>query len=266
MKNKIYFKTAEFASLCGTTKDTLIHYDKIGLLTPQYIAENKYRYYSVIQAEEFFTISTLKELGFSLQNIKAKLQTGSIESYCELLKEQQDIISNKIRTLEQSRESIRIHLAEIKEYTESKLDSVIIKKITQKYIILSQNIETDSPHQYVQHYSNLIEQLKTGKQSTYSRYGAIKTREQLDITYAYQNFYMETNKEISTDILPGGTYLILYVKTNFENILPSYKKIIEYAKKHSIQLDTMFYEEVIIQPMNSNTKEYIAQIMCRIIQ
>ena len=77
---------------------------------------------------------------------------------------------------------------------------------------------------------------------------------------------METNKEMSTNIIPSGTYLILYVKTNFENILPSYKKILEYAKKHSIQLDTMFYEEVIIQPMNSNTKEYIAQIMCRIIQ
>lgn len=32
-----YFKTAEFAALCGVRKDTLLHYDHIGLLKPQWV-------------------------------------------------------------------------------------------------------------------------------------------------------------------------------------------------------------------------------------
>ncbi len=31
------FKTAEFAALCGVKKDTLLHYDHIGLLKPQWV-------------------------------------------------------------------------------------------------------------------------------------------------------------------------------------------------------------------------------------
>ena len=37
------FKTAEFAALCGVKKDTLLHYDHIGLLKPQWVGENGYQ-------------------------------------------------------------------------------------------------------------------------------------------------------------------------------------------------------------------------------
>ena len=32
------FKTAEFAALCGVKKDTLLHYDHIGLLKPEWLS------------------------------------------------------------------------------------------------------------------------------------------------------------------------------------------------------------------------------------
>ena len=47
--DKHLFKTAEFAALCGVKKDTLLHYDHIGLLKPQRVGENGYRYYSARQ-------------------------------------------------------------------------------------------------------------------------------------------------------------------------------------------------------------------------
>ena len=53
MNNKKYLKINEFAKLCHTTKDTLLHYDQKDLLKPEYTAENKYRYYSI---EQFLNI------------------------------------------------------------------------------------------------------------------------------------------------------------------------------------------------------------------
>jgi len=61
----------EFASLCRTKISVLRHYDKEGLLHPDYIDRfTNYRYYSAEQAETFFKISVLKSAGFSLSEIR----------------------------------------------------------------------------------------------------------------------------------------------------------------------------------------------------
>ena len=40
-----FFTTGQFAKLCSTTKETLFHYDSLGLLKPARVGENGYRYY-----------------------------------------------------------------------------------------------------------------------------------------------------------------------------------------------------------------------------
>ncbi|MEA4988772.1 MAG: MerR family DNA-binding transcriptional regulator, partial [Anaerovorax sp.] len=50
---KEYLTTGEFASLCGVKKDTILYYDEIGILKPDYFAENGYRYYSPNQVMIF---------------------------------------------------------------------------------------------------------------------------------------------------------------------------------------------------------------------
>ncbi len=75
MKNipQIYFTISEFAKLCGVGKQTLYHYDKMGIFSPEIIKENNYRYYSYKQLEVFFAINILKEIGMSLKDIKKYL-------------------------------------------------------------------------------------------------------------------------------------------------------------------------------------------------
>ncbi|MFE4512310.1 MerR family DNA-binding transcriptional regulator, partial [Bacillus subtilis] len=43
---KKYFTTGEFSKLCRVKKQTLFHYDEIGLFSPEIKKENGYRYYS----------------------------------------------------------------------------------------------------------------------------------------------------------------------------------------------------------------------------
>ncbi len=50
---KELFTTGEFADLCGVQKQTLFHYDDIGLLKPEYRCKNNYRYYSIQQLNQF---------------------------------------------------------------------------------------------------------------------------------------------------------------------------------------------------------------------
>ena len=67
---KSFFTTGQFAKLCKTTKETLRHYNNIGLLIPEAKSENGYKQYSFGQMFQFFYIETLKDAGCSLQVIK----------------------------------------------------------------------------------------------------------------------------------------------------------------------------------------------------
>ena len=60
----------EVAKLSGVTIKTLYHYHKIGLLMPESIAENSYRYYGEKELKRLQQILFYRELDFSLENIK----------------------------------------------------------------------------------------------------------------------------------------------------------------------------------------------------
>jgi DNA-binding transcriptional MerR regulator len=67
-------RIGEFAEICGTRISVLRHYDKEGLITPDFIDRfTGYRYYSAEQIGTFMKISALKKAGFSLKEVKAIL-------------------------------------------------------------------------------------------------------------------------------------------------------------------------------------------------
>ena len=49
MDHNKYMTTGEFARRMGVTKNTLFHYDYIGLFSPEIVDTNEYRYYSIYQ-------------------------------------------------------------------------------------------------------------------------------------------------------------------------------------------------------------------------
>ena len=84
MKRAGKFTTGEFAGLAGVSKDTLFHYDRIGLLKPETVEENGYRYYSLAQVDVCDVIRVLKELGMPLAEIREYLEERTVPSLLEL--------------------------------------------------------------------------------------------------------------------------------------------------------------------------------------
>ncbi len=68
--------TQKFADLCNTTKKTIIHYDRIGLLKPAKLA-NQNRLYLPKQVLVFQKITLLKSLGLTLKETKNYLKSDS---------------------------------------------------------------------------------------------------------------------------------------------------------------------------------------------
>ena len=74
---KDYYTAGELAKLFGIPKQTMFYYDKMGLLTPEFVAENGYRYYAMPQYLTLEIILFLRKLDISVPHIKEFLEHRS---------------------------------------------------------------------------------------------------------------------------------------------------------------------------------------------
>lgn len=72
MRSIIKLKIGEFSKMMQITVKTLRHYEQLGLLLPDEVDDaTGYRYYRLAQMQRLNGILNLKEMGFSLEEIKA---------------------------------------------------------------------------------------------------------------------------------------------------------------------------------------------------
>lgn len=90
----------EFADLCGVSKDTLLYYDKIGLFSPELVAENGYRVYSLDQVHTFDLLLLLRDSRLPLKQMKTYLENRNTEEMLSLLRKQSRALKEQIGQLQ----------------------------------------------------------------------------------------------------------------------------------------------------------------------
>ena len=90
MKRDDLLTITELARLRKVTSETLRHYDRIGLIKPDFIdPHSNYRYYSIRQYEKLGTIKELRTLGMTLNEIQDYFDNRNIQKSTELLAQYQ---------------------------------------------------------------------------------------------------------------------------------------------------------------------------------
>ena len=80
-------KIGDFAKLARTTKRTVLWCEEEGILIPEWTSNSGYRYYNPKQIIDFQVISLLRNLNFSIQEIKNCLKkTNSLKNLFKLKK------------------------------------------------------------------------------------------------------------------------------------------------------------------------------------
>ncbi len=111
----------KFAQICQTTKDTLRHYDEIGLLKPASINANGYKIYSASQIIDFLAISSLQEAGCSLEEIKRSQKQHDPKMTLQLFTNKKVEIEETAREIEKKRQLIESAIASLQ--TQEKWES-----------------------------------------------------------------------------------------------------------------------------------------------
>lgn len=136
MSKENRLSTKQFATLCQTTKHTLIHYDEIGILKPNEVGENGYRYYSLSQTEIFDVISFLKEMGLPLKEIKVYLENREIEKLLDLFRVWEAELEMERKRLEQRKKMIRNMMAPIFWAQQETCDEVVFEEKAEEYLVV----------------------------------------------------------------------------------------------------------------------------------
>lgn len=141
------FSIGEVAQMFHLSVGSLRHYEKAGLLQPEYInPESGYRYYSTRQFEVLTTIRFLRILDMPLEQIRDFLNNREISKIQHMLQNQKETILRKKKELELMERKIDQQLALIEDAIHSDLGRIFVKHIPEKRVAWLKN--TFSPKSY----------------------------------------------------------------------------------------------------------------------
>jgi DNA-binding transcriptional MerR regulator len=142
-------RVGELAKRAGITVRTLQYYDKEGLLSPSAESEGGFRLYSENDVVKLAQILTMKELGFSLSEIKERMKSlDTMEDVVSLLAEQAMVIRRKIEQLTNALKEIEAFTEEIEQVEQVDF---------QKYLGILVNMQMKNEHYWmIKHFDSEI--------------------------------------------------------------------------------------------------------------
>lgn len=267
-----YFTTSEFAKLCDVTKHTLFHYDDIGILKPETINENGYRFYSTNQFFAFDIISILKKAGTPLKEIKEYMEHQDTERFLTILKEKkkhladeqlkiarmQRLLQNTINITDQA-----IHMTcgepKIEECEEEYLIAVKLPLHDSK----ERHLKISDLYKYCMNHG-LIDALPSGiiisKNTLENGFSGLFEKAthffcKIDYRYDVEWLYIK----------PKGTYAVIAHKGTYESMPASYEKLKDYMAKKDLSIVGNAYEFELLGYMAvGDPEKYVLKIAIQV--
>lgn len=102
----------ELAKQFNLSRSTILYYERIGLLTPNFRSENGYRWYGEKEISKLASIVAYRAFGMAIAEIKPLLNQTSKSSQSQLLKDQFYKLEQEINKLRKQQEAIVATLKE----------------------------------------------------------------------------------------------------------------------------------------------------------
>ena len=264
MKRNGAFSINNFAKFARTTRDTLLYYDKIGLLSPKSRGDNNYRFYSNNQLGTVNLIRTLQVLGMPLRGIKKLRDKRTPELMDAVLENQIKLLDAQINDLIRA----QTLLGSIKNtiHTHMDVDETVIevKNCPEERIILGeQNDYSGERNDY---------------DALYSFYKSSSEKiTDLDLNYPVWAYFSEErirrrdwvwpdrfyfHNPDGQDKKPAALYVIGYKRGGYGQSHDLYVRLLEYIETNDLEICGPAYEEY---PLNEicviEESDYLMRVM-----
>lgn len=269
MDKSKYLTTGELAKLSHVTKNTLFHYDKIGLFSPEIVSDNEYRYYSIRQIETLNVIIVLKDLGMPLGEIRMFLEGRTPQRLLELFEKEEKLIQAQMKKLKDRKTWLREKQAQIKNCLAEEPGKILTRWQPEKYYAVS-TLEKPTDMAWAEKITELTELYEEKNQSICYEIGYIQHGGNIrrGIYDNYQNVALIMNRRpqgMQYSCLPEGTYLYTWFQGHWRELGGAYRKLLEYADREQLSLAGEFLEvDVLDQLAFERVEDYVLEISVRV--
>ena len=257
------FTTGEFANLCETTRKTLYHYERIGLLAPTVVDDaNNYRYYSENDYFRFFIINVLADAGFSLEQVASIVQKGDLQVTMGHIKSARAALEKEIKQLKLRNACLRELEGELATWGEAEIGKPALKERPDyRYPIVANRAqhqdELDSMGGFKEALDNMKKFFEGDLAMLLAPMGnSAPVRQFLDgncstsSDIVYDLLYLapsvpitkKTASRIDVHLKPAGVYAEVYYTGPWGGILEAYDMLIAFLEEHELVPVDRFYE------------------------
>lgn len=238
MEKQELFRIGEVSRLFHISVGTLRHYEKIGLLGPEYTdPDTGYRYYSTRQFECLNMIRYLRALDMPLERIAIFLGNRNVDSIHGLLQRQKEEVARRRQELSVIERKIENRLSQIEEALFCELDVISLEeRPARRMALLKKSL---MPKNYLDlEYS--IRELEQAEENTVIFLGkvgvglsekALRRRQFQPYELVFILLDEEDSFRGETILLPGGTCLTLRFQGGHDRAPEYYEKLMDYMEE-----------------------------------
>lgn len=262
----------DIGKLRGVSSQTLRFYDQIGIFKPDYVnPETGYRYYDPEQYEKLGTILELRQLNFSLDEIREFFSDRNLTKSADMLVKHYNELKKEIAVKQQLADKICEKLDFIEKINKGgiKEKEFIIKDFSTRYAIIgNRNAEIETSMSFMHLESKLNE---TAPIIASDRMGFYLSYSDIAQVFDMENWksMILCDKQMENDFhfceIVKGKYLCAYFRDYKADRDYFLTHFVEYAKFHEIELDGIMIQQFIIDvTLTDRSSETVFEIQAKI--
>lgn len=268
MKSNGLFKIGEMSKIFHISVSSLRHYEKIGLLAPEYTdVQTGYRYYSTRQFETLDTIRYLRKLGLPLSEISSFVNNRSLADIKRLLELQLTQVRRQLSELGAVEKQIENRLSQIDRGHEQSMDTVTEQILpARRLAVLDRRLDPEDDTALVLAIRELAGEdnralVFLGKIGVGVSVESLRHRTVRPCDFLF--VVLEENEEHSGKVLslPESRGLSLRFIGGHDKAVANYGKLFRYLDEHGLSPDGPALEITMIdQGFTSNASEFLTEI------
>lgn len=271
MKNDNLFSIGEFARLCGVKKDTMFHYDKIGILKPEVTADNGYRYYSHRQFFTFDIIACLKECGTPLKEIKSYIDHQDTEYFLKILEDKERALKEEQDKIERMRRVLKNTVSMTKKALSVEAGVCWLEECEEEHMLVTEKLFIKEKSMADR--MNLIDRLfnaieETKMQEEFPICSIVLKEHLLEGEFTEDYYFCKISGPADHPQYakkPAGTYAFIYHVGSYQALPESYRKLIRFIREHDYEIVGNSYEHEMMNHLAvKDPEKYVLKISIKV--
>jgi DNA-binding transcriptional MerR regulator len=244
MNSEGLISIGEMARYARISRPALIHYDRLGLISPVKRGDNNYRFYSSRQLQAIHLVATLQDIGMSLKEIAKLVRRRTPESILNLLEKYDAHVECSIEKLMRTRTLMRTLRETIEEGLAANEDKIETRQMEEESLLLGPRID--------------YAEGKTIEEAMLEFYAFCLERDaSLDLNYPVWGVFSESrikNRDWNRpdrfyfkmpgapDKKPAGLYLIGYTRGYYGSSDELYERMLAHIEENDLEICGSAYE------------------------